>query len=127
MLDCAKQLPYTRISLDKTTNDAIGNNIVKDLSDYVGYRLAQSPSIQSNITASVNGKAESSCSTNHTRFSSHLLTLARGSFLFVKLTLDLIESRHLVAKSANYKVHTIILSNLFILTTIIQAAVALTE
>lgn len=114
LLDCAKQLPYTRISLDKITNDAIGNSIVKDLSDYVGYRLAQSPSIQSNVTASVNGKAESSCSANQTRFSSHLLALARGSFLFAKLTLDLIESGHLVAKSASYKVHTIIFSNLYL-------------
>jgi len=109
LLDCAKQLPYTRISLDKTTNDVISNSIAKDLSDYVGYRLAQSPSIQSNVTASVNGKAESSCSANQTRFSSHLLALARGSFLFAKLTLDLIESGHLVAKSASYKVCAIII------------------
>ncbi|KAL0116004.1 hypothetical protein PUN28_011102 [Cardiocondyla obscurior] len=108
LLDCAKQLPYTRISLDKTTNDTIGNSIAKDLSDYIGYRLAQSPSIQSNVTASVNGKAESSCNANQTRFSSHLLTLARGSFLFAKLTLDLIESGHLVAKSASYKVRAIV-------------------
>lgn len=105
MLDCAKQLPYTRISLDKTANDAIGNSIAKDLSDYVGYRLAQSPSIQANVTASVNGKTESSCSANQTRFASHLLALAKGSFLFAKLSLDLIESGHLVAKSASYKVN----------------------
>ncbi|XP_011864854.1 PREDICTED: protein TANC2 isoform X2 [Vollenhovia emeryi] len=115
LLDCAKQLPYTRISLDKTTNDAIGNSIAKDLSDYVGYRLAQSPSIQSNVTASVNGKAESSCSAYQTRFSSHLLTLARGSFLFAKLTLDLIESGHLVAKSASYKVLPVSLAQIFLL------------
>lgn len=76
----------------------------RDLSDYIGYRLAQSPAIQTNVTASVNGKAESSCSANQTRFASHLLALARGSFLFAKLTLDLIESGHLVAKSASYKV-----------------------
>lgn len=113
LLDCAKQLPYTRISLDKTTNDAISNSIAKDLSDYVGYRLTQSPSIQSNVTASVNGKAESSCSANQTRFSSHLLALARGSFLFAKLTLDLIESGHLVAKSASYKVLPVSLAQIF--------------
>lgn len=105
LLDCAKQFPYTRVSLDKTANDAIGNSIAKDLSDYVGYRLAQSPSIQANVTASVNGKAESSCSANQTRFASHLLALAKGSFLFAKLSLDLIESGHLVAKSASYKVN----------------------
>ncbi|XP_039314116.1 protein TANC2 isoform X3 [Solenopsis invicta] len=113
LLDCAKQLPYIRISLDKTTNDVIGNSIAKDLSDYIGYRLAQSSSIQSNVTASVNGKAESSCNANQTKFSSHLLALARGSFLFAKLTLDLIESGHLVAKSASYKVLPVSLAQIF--------------
>lgn len=105
LLDCAKQLPYTRISLDKTTNDVVGNGIARDLSDYINYRLEQSPSIQANVTASVNGKAELSCNASQMRFASHLLALAKGSFLFAKLTLDLIESGHLVAKSASYKVH----------------------
>ncbi|XP_012528978.2 protein TANC2 isoform X3 [Monomorium pharaonis] len=113
LLDCAKQLPYTRISLNKTTNNAISNNINKDLSDYISYRLAQSPSIQLNVTGSVNGKAESSCSANQTRFSSHLLSLTKGSFLFAKLTLDLIESGHLVAKSATYKVLPVSLAQIF--------------
>nr|XP_050866440.1 protein TANC2 isoform X1 [Vespula vulgaris] len=113
LLECAKQLPYTRISLDKTSNDVAGNNVTKDLSDYIGYRLAQSPAIQTNVTASVNGKTESSCSANQTRFASHLLTLARGSFLFAKLTLDLIESGHLVAKSASYKVLPVSLAQIF--------------
>ncbi|XP_011330924.1 protein TANC2 isoform X1 [Ooceraea biroi] len=113
LLDCAKQLPYTRISLDKTANDTIGNSIARDLSDYIGYRLAQSPSIQANVTASINGKAESSCNASQTRFASHLLALARGSFLFAKLTLDLIESGHLVAKSASYKVLPVSLAQIF--------------
>ncbi|XP_076295761.1 zinc-RING finger and ankyrin repeat domain-containing protein rolling pebbles isoform X2 [Lasioglossum baleicum] len=113
LLECAKQLPYTRVSLDKVPNDSTGNNVTRDLSDYIGYRLAQSPAIQTNVTASVNGKAESSCSANQTRFSSHLLALARGSFLFAKLTLDLIESGHLVAKSASYKVLPVSLAQIF--------------
>lgn len=108
LLECAKQLPYTRVSLDRGANDNTGSNVTRDLSDYIGYRLAQSPAIQTNVTASVNGKAESSCSANQTRFASHLLALARGSFLFAKLTLDLIESGHLVAKSASYKVNKIL-------------------
>ncbi|XP_014467321.1 PREDICTED: protein TANC2 isoform X1 [Dinoponera quadriceps] len=113
LLDCAKQLPYTRISLDKTTNDVVGNGIARDLSDYINYRLMQSPSIQANITASVNGKAELSCSASQMRFASHLLALAKGSFLFAKLTLDLIESGHLVAKSASYKVLPVSLAQIF--------------
>lgn len=104
LLNCAKQLPYMRISLDKTASDVIGSSITKDLSDYIGYRILQSSSIQANISASINGKMESSCNTNQARFASHLLTLARGSFLFAKLTLDFIESGHLVAKSTSYNV-----------------------
>ncbi|PBC31395.1 hypothetical protein APICC_09785 [Apis cerana cerana] len=113
LLECAKQLPYTRVSLDRASNDNAGSNVTRDLSDYIGYRLAQSPAIQTNVTASVNGKAESSCSANQTRFASHLLALARGSFLFAKLTLDLIESGHLVAKSASYKVLPVSLAQIF--------------
>ncbi|XP_012146768.2 zinc-RING finger and ankyrin repeat domain-containing protein rolling pebbles [Megachile rotundata] len=113
LLECAKQLPYTRVSLDRASNDSTGSNVTRDLSDYIGYRLAQSPAIQTNVTASVNGKSESSCSANQTRFASHLLALARGSFLFAKLTLDLIESGHLVAKSASYKVLPVSLAQIF--------------
>ncbi|XP_016909775.2 protein TANC2 isoform X4 [Apis cerana] len=113
LLECAKQLPYTRVSLDRASNDNAASNVTRDLSDYIGYRLAQSPAIQTNVTASVNGKAESSCSANQTRFASHLLALARGSFLFAKLTLDLIESGHLVAKSASYKVLPVSLAQIF--------------
>ncbi|CAK9824589.1 Protein TANC2 [Anthophora retusa] len=113
LLECGKQLPYTRVSLDKMPNDNTGNNVTRDLSDYIGYRLSQSPAIQTNVTASINGKAESSCSANQTRFASHLLALARGSFLFAKLTLDLIESGHLVAKSASYKVLPVSLAQIF--------------
>lgn len=102
--ECTKQFPYTRICLDKCVNDPTGISITKDLTDYINYRLSQSPAIQTNVTASVNGKAESSNSATQTRFISHLLNLAKGCFLFVKLTLDLIESGHLVAKSASYKV-----------------------
>jgi hypothetical protein len=106
LAECTKQLPYARICLDRNANDATGVNVGKDLSDYIGYRLAQSPSIQVNVTAVLNGKAESSCSATQTRFATHLLALANGSFLFAKLTLDLLESGHLVAKSASYKVST---------------------
>ncbi|XP_012276088.1 protein TANC1 isoform X2 [Orussus abietinus] len=113
--ECAKQFPYTRISLDRNANDTVGNRVAKDMADYIGYRLVQSPAIQTNVTASVNGKTESSCSANQTRFASHLLALARGSFLFAKLTLDLIESGHLVAKSASYKVLPVSLAQIFLL------------
>ncbi|XP_031779288.1 protein TANC2 isoform X2 [Nasonia vitripennis] len=117
LADCTKQLPYTRICLDKSINhnDATGVNVSRDLADYINYRLAQSSAIQANVTAVVNGKAESSCSATQTRFASHLLSLANGSFLFAKLTLDLLESGHLVAKSASYKVLPVSLAQIYLL------------
>ncbi|XP_044584637.1 protein TANC2 isoform X6 [Cotesia glomerata] len=110
--ECAKQFSYTRLTLDKNANDPASSNVSRDLADYINYRCIQSPAIQANVTASINGK-ESSCGANQTRFASHLLSLAGGSFLFAKLTLDLIESGHLVAKSAGYKVLPVSLAQIF--------------
>ncbi|KAK0089572.1 hypothetical protein PV325_006701 [Microctonus aethiopoides] len=110
--DCVKHFHYTRISLDKQSSDPVSTNITRDMSDYINHRLSQSPAIQTNVTASINGK-ESSCSANQSRFASHLLSLAGGNFLFTKLTLDLIESGHLVAKSASYKVLPVSLAQIF--------------
>lgn len=107
LVECTKQLPYTRICLDKNANEAAGVNVSKDLADYIGYRLSQSPAIQANVTAVVNGKSESTGTAHQTRFATHLLSLVNGSLLFAKLTLDLLESGHLVAKSASYKVRII--------------------
>ncbi|XP_058796841.1 protein TANC2 [Phymastichus coffea] len=115
LYECTKQLPYTRICLDKNANEAAGVNVTKDLADYIGYRLTQSPVIQANVTAVVNGKAETLGSANQTRFATHLLSLANGSFLFAKLTLDLLESGHLVAKSASYKVLPVSLAQIYLL------------
>ena len=77
-------------------------NLQKDLLDYINFRLSNSPSIQSNV-ASTSGKLDGSSSSQF-RFSHHLLGLSKGSFLFAKLTLDLLERGHLVAKSSGYKV-----------------------
>jgi hypothetical protein len=52
--------------------------------------------------ASTSGKLDGGSSSQF-RFSQHLLGLSRGSFLFAKLTLDLLERGHLVAKSSGYK------------------------
>lgn len=104
LVEVTKQLPYTRISLDNTTNE----NITKDILGYVTFRLQNSPSIQSNITTT-SGKLE-----QH-KFSQHLLNLSYGSFLYVKLILDLIERGHLVAKSSSYKVLPVTLAQIYLL------------
>nr|NVI77232.1 rolling pebbles [Cucujiformia] len=108
--DIAKQLPYTRISLDSNCND----NIQKDMLNYINFRLQNSPSIQNNIIASTNGKLESESVSLH-KFSQHLLNLSRGSFLHTKLTLDLLERGHLVAKSSGYKVLPVSLAQIYLL------------
>nr|NVI77180.1 rolling pebbles [Cucujiformia] len=108
--EIAKQLPYTRISLDSSCND----NIQKDMLNYINFRLQNSPSIQNNIIASTNGKVESESVSLH-KFSQHLLNLSQGSFLYTKLTLDLLERGHLVAKSSGYKVLPVSLAQIYLL------------
>lgn len=108
--EIAKDLPYTRISLDPSLND----NIQKDMLNYINFRLQNSPSIQNNITASTSSKVESESVSLH-KFSQHLLHLSQGSFLYTKLTLDLLERGHLVAKSSGYKVLPVNLAQIYLL------------
>ncbi|XP_017783609.1 PREDICTED: protein TANC2 isoform X2 [Nicrophorus vespilloides] len=105
--EISKQLPFTRISLDNiNTNE----NLQKDILEFINYRVKNSSSIQTNITAS--GVIEH---LSQTKFAQHLLTLSQGSFLFAKLTLDLIERRHLVVKSSGYKVLPVSLAQIYML------------
>lgn len=109
--EVTKQLPYTRISLD---NVQANDNIQKDILGYINFRLQNSPSIQSNITLSTSGKLESGSVSQH-KFSQHLLNLSQGSFLFAKLTLDLLERGQLVVKSSGYKVLPVTLAQIYLL------------
>lgn len=59
---------------------------------------------------SLNGKADSA---SVSRLSSHLISLSQGSYLYLKLTLDLFERGHLVIKSASYKVVPVSLTELY--------------
>nr|CAD7432744.1 unnamed protein product [Timema monikensis] len=67
-----------------------------------------SPCIQSNVASNPGGG-------NQFRFSQHLTGLAGGSFLFAKMTLDLLERGHLVVKSSGYKVLPVSLAQIFLL------------
>lgn len=89
-------LPFHRISLDSLDeNDAID----QDLQGYILHRIHSSPEIQNNI--SLNGKMDN---TTFGKLSAHLKALSRGSYLYLKLTFDLIEKGYLVLKSSSYKV-----------------------
>lgn len=78
-------------------NDAID----QDLQGYILHRIHSSPEIQNNI--SLNGKMDN---TTFGKLSAHLKALSQGSYLYLKLTFDLIEKGYLVLKSSSYKVQT---------------------
>lgn len=107
--DITKQLPYTKLNLDKFNSN---ENLQKDILDYINFRLNNSPSIQNNIA--ITGK-DSSHRDSQVKFPQFLLNSCKGSFLFTKLTLDLLERGYLVAKSSGYKVFPVSLSEIFLL------------
>ncbi|XP_026319302.1 protein TANC2 isoform X3 [Hyposmocoma kahamanoa] len=106
-LEIAKQLPYTRLSLDDS------DNVHKDLLEYFSTRLQAAPIIETNIKCST-GKSEGAHN-SVMKFAQYVLHLSQGSFLFLKLILDLLERSHIVVKSTNYKVVPISLAQIFLL------------
>ncbi len=106
----ARTLPFQRISLDKTDVD---ERLNKDTADYITARLAKSPQIRANITPRVvstrmmmkitaaGQQHQQQSETPQSRFTQHLTRAARGCFLFIKMTLDLLERGHLVIKSSS--------------------------
>ncbi|XP_058156821.1 protein TANC1 isoform X5 [Dasypus novemcinctus] len=100
-------LPLTKLSLDDFPDN---KDIQSDLHAYVQHRVHSSPDILGNI--SLNGKADA---TLIGKVSSHLVLRSLGSYLYLKLTLDLFQRGHLVIKSASYKVVPVSLSELYLL------------
>ncbi|XP_077594328.1 protein TANC2 isoform X1 [Stigmatopora nigra] len=100
-------LPFHRISLDGLEeNDAMD----QDLQGYILHRIHSSPEIQNNI--SLNGKMDN---TTFGKLSGHLKALSQGSYLYLKLTFDLIEKGYLVLKSSSYKVVPVNLAEVYLL------------
>ncbi|XP_034147963.1 protein TANC2 isoform X3 [Esox lucius] len=105
--EITKLLPFHRISLDGLEeNDAID----QDLQGYILHRIHSSPEIQNNI--SLNGKMDN---TTFGKLSAHLKALSQGSYLYLKLTFDLIEKGYLVLKSSSYKVVPVNLAEVYLL------------
>ncbi|XP_027878737.1 protein TANC2-like isoform X2 [Xiphophorus couchianus] len=106
--DIAQCLPFHHISLDgKEENNAID----QDLEDYLMERIHSSPGIQSNVSLG-NGRLDN---TALTKMISHLQSLSKGSYLYLKLTLDLIEGGYLVLKSSSFKVVPVNLAEVYLL------------
>ncbi|XP_034049260.1 protein TANC2 isoform X7 [Thalassophryne amazonica] len=105
--EITNSLPFHRISLDSLEeNDAID----QDLQGYILHRIHSSPEIQNNI--SLNGKMDN---TTFGKLSAHLKALSQGSYLYLKLTFDLIEKGYLVLKSSSYKVVPVNLAEVYLL------------
>ncbi|XP_035160684.1 protein TANC1 isoform X20 [Callithrix jacchus] len=100
-------LPFVKLSLDDFPDN---KDIHSDLHAYVQHRMHSSQDILSNI--SLNGKADAMLIG---KVSSHLVLRSLGSYLYLKLTLDLFQRGHLVIKSASYKVVPVSLSELYLL------------
>lgn len=109
-IDLTKQLPYARVCLDEYQGN---DNIQRDMIEYINLRLQTNASIQSNMRSAL-GKQEG-INNSLFKFTQYLLQLAQGSFLFVKLVLDLIERGNIVVKSSNYKVLPVSLAQIFLL------------
>ncbi|XP_039975802.1 protein TANC2 [Xiphias gladius] len=106
--DTTRSLPFHRISLDKIEEN---NAIDQDLQGYLMQRIHGSGEIQSNVSLS-NGRPDN---TALTKLISHLKSLSRGSYLYLKLTLDLIEGGYLVLKSSSFKVVPVSLAEVYLL------------
>uniref|UniRef100_A0A8C7V1V4 Tetratricopeptide repeat, ankyrin repeat and coiled-coil containing 1b n=1 Tax=Oncorhynchus mykiss TaxID=8022 RepID=A0A8C7V1V4_ONCMY len=107
LLEVTSLLPFSKISLDDFPEN---KEINTDLNAYIQYRINGSKDIMNNI--SLNGKADPIIVG---KVSSHLIARSQGSYLYLKLTLDLFERGHLVIKSASYKVVPVSLAELYLL------------
>ncbi|XP_037136860.1 protein TANC1 isoform X2 [Syngnathus acus] len=105
LLEITGLLPFAKISLDDFSDN---NEISNDLNAYIQYRVGGSKDIMNNI--SLNGKADPP---TVGKLSGHLVSRSQGSYLYLKLTLDLFERGHLVIKSSSYKVVPVSLAELY--------------
>ncbi|XP_053483116.1 protein TANC1 isoform X2 [Ictalurus furcatus] len=100
-------LPFTEISLDDFPDK---KEISSDLNAYIQHRVNSSREVLNNV--SLNGKADP---VTVSKLSSHLISRSQGSYLYLKLALDLFERGHLVIKSSSYKVVPISLAEIYLL------------
>jgi len=97
------RLPLRELSLE-------GEMSVRDVADYVAYRVAVTPSIQANVepTGRVGDPIPS-----HVKLAAHIATLSAGSMLYARLVLDLMERGPLVLKGSGYRIVPVNLAEVF--------------
>lgn len=107
LLDITSPLPFSHISLDDVADNP---EINADLDSYVQYRVQGNRDIMNNISLPSNGRADPLVVG---KLSGHLSARSQGSYLYLKLTLDLFQRGHLVIKSSGYKVVPVSLAELY--------------
>ncbi|KRZ78111.1 Protein TANC2 [Trichinella papuae] len=113
-LQLVKGLPLHKIDLNCTTDDRLHHDSLQ----YVKRRLDSCLAIQNNVSckaASLDWSWSSSGGSILDRFAEHLVTVAKGCFLYLKLVLDLIQQNYIVVKGTNYRLLPINLSEVFTL------------
>ncbi|XP_065360918.1 protein TANC2 isoform X2 [Calliphora vicina] len=106
MLEFVKGLSYTKMTLDSWASNDL---LQKDMLDYITFRVNNSTGIQKNVAVIKDHN------TGQLKFIGHLQSLTKGSMLYAKLILDLIEKGQLVIKSTSYKVLPVSLAQIFLL------------
>ena len=69
-------------------NYDVDERINKDMCDYITLRIHESTLLKKNIIQSISRYSDDN---PHTRFQKHLVGCAKGSFLYVKLIIELID------------------------------------
>ena len=103
--------PLRKISLDLEQSSA-GEHIKQDLLQYVSQRCEQSHRIADNVSVAPDALESGNVLD---RFAHHIVSLSKGSMLYVKLILNLVENGLLVLKSGSFKVLPQSLSEIFLL------------
>ncbi|XP_039266848.2 protein TANC2-like isoform X1 [Styela clava] len=102
-----EKVPLFELSIDLESNKT---DVTRDLQSYICHRMAQSKYL-SNLT--LMGKPDAA--TTQKLLTTHLLSKCDGNMLYLRLTLDLIESGKLVPKSSGFKVIPVNVSEVFLL------------
>lgn len=104
---------------------ANADHVRQDVMEYATYRIYTSDQLRANMC--VGGSSSASAASSavdgggsgggsfQTRVCEHLQALSRGSFLYCKLVLDLVERGQLVLKTANFKIVPVTLGEVFLL------------
>uniref|UniRef100_A0A8C4QHT2 Uncharacterized protein n=1 Tax=Eptatretus burgeri TaxID=7764 RepID=A0A8C4QHT2_EPTBU len=116
-------MPFPVILLDVSgAGPAARDGLERDLRAYTSLRLNGSLAIRSNVALGgpggglpPGGARPGTTGAALARLATHLTGLSRGSFLYLRLALDLVEEGQLVLKSSGYKVLPVSLSEVFLL------------